>query len=53
LFQRISLNGFNWVAKEELGDYPFPKTVQLFIQNTLLNQEVPIAGKKFAFYNLI
>ncbi len=36
LFQRISLNGFNWVAKEELGDYPFPKTVQLFIQNTLL-----------------
>ncbi|MFN2439699.1 MAG: A/G-specific adenine glycosylase, partial [Chitinophagaceae bacterium] len=36
LTQKMALNGFNWVAPKELSDYPFPKTVQLFIQNTLL-----------------
>jgi A/G-specific adenine glycosylase len=34
--QKISLNGFRWVSERELRKYPFPKKVQLFIENSLL-----------------
>lgn len=45
LDQEMFLEGFSWITIKALRDYAFPKTVQLFIQNTLLTEEVTIAGR--------